>query len=84
MAHSPLTFKRVLLEMTEADAHAGAPLWDQLSVRVTLPGALEQVFRAVPMSTPGGGSAETEKADIRDWYNRIFLPRVEGDSPGQR
>ena len=60
-----------------------AMLMDQLSVRVA-PETMEVVFRSVPMCGTGGeavngnkGGAET--ADIRAWYNAVFLPRVEGD-----
>ena len=80
-AHSQLRFKAFLQEISKASELSETLLMDQLSVRVA-PEAMEAVFRSVPMCGTGGRAGDdvdAEYADIRAWYNSIFLPRVEGD-----
>lgn len=84
-AHSPLRFKVFLQEISKAADHSEATLMRQLLVRAS-PLTSVEIFSAVPMRDPGGGVINVkgggiegaETADIRAWYNAVFLPRVEG------
>ncbi|GAX74313.1 hypothetical protein CEUSTIGMA_g1762.t1 [Chlamydomonas eustigma] len=70
-----LQFKALLHDMKVAADVESALLMQQLGVRGATD--LDQVFAQVPMCGPHGCEDQPETADIRVWYNKVFLPRLE-------
>jgi hypothetical protein len=77
-----LQFKVLLQDMKVAADAESVQLMKELGVRSGRD--LDLVFAHVPMCGPHGCEGPPQTADVRTWYNKAFLPRLEGTSNHHR